>query len=727
MSKNKIIAGRWKVIKKIGNGGQGEVYKVFDSEDPSSIYALKLLIKQNDRERRARMHHEVNNVKLLNNNHLIDIIDTNSEFYEKDDEKLYYVSTYVKGCTLESYCQSNNVSLSDALKLFEDILNVVSYCHEKDILHRDIKPENILLNEDRLSKFVLIDFGLSFNNSDDEHQETCTFSDQQLGNRFLLLPELVAGDKHQKRLKCSDITQVCGVFFYVLTGIIPNTLVDGEGNKPHQRPKAIEIINNKISDPTVRKNITYIFDKCFDPKTGNRYHEVGELLEILKTISEPRVTDKGGNIMNDNFQLTQAEVNDTFRYSELITILNPTPELLNPSGMQLPLMTDIGSLVPYAIAIPDKTRSKIVDCYKKSDFETSAEKIWHRAITVLRKRVLSLGEEFVADMVEIDDADYLQNLPPYTLICLAHELGFIDKSGKQKLLYSNDIFNHYAGNNNDEYEEMPQDEANIVIKNCIAYILCYDADSFGWQMNDFRDKLKSGRITELYEDVDTMFLTSPYFYLKTTVRSLLNLFRETEDIEFENVAENMTILFPAIWDNLKFEERRALADTYEYFYSKNDSAKTKSLTNIMLKVKGFDYVAENTRSRTFIRVANRLKSAHFEIDNFYNEPIHIKKLESLGTKIPNLALKECLTAIIYVKIGNNYGFSWDAQTYADKLLARITVEQWTTYLESYLKYEIDLVNYIKNSQIIRKRWKELVKDYKLKDLNIVDVTAKSIL
>lgn len=61
------------------------------------------------------MPNEVNNVKLLNNNHLIEIIDTNSELYEKDDEKLYYVSTYV-------YCKSNNVSFSYALKLFEDIL-----------------------------------------------------------------------------------------------------------------------------------------------------------------------------------------------------------------------------------------------------------------------------------------------------------------------------------------------------------------------------------------------------------------------------------------------------------------------------------------------------------------------------------------------------------------------------------------------------------------------------
>lgn len=723
----KIIAERWQRGDAVGGGGQATVYKATEIDNPTEIFALKYLKKQDDIERRKRMFNEVNNVKLLQNDHLISIIDTNCNLYESENVDLYYVTSYIEGCTLEKYCDENDIPFLEALSLFKEMLKVVSYCHKKKILHRDIKPENIMLKDNNLYDFVLIDFGLSFNSSEENCQETCTLSDQQLGNRFLLLPELVAGSKEQKRLYCSDITQICGVFFYVLTGIIPNTLVDGEGKKPHQRAQAFEILNKKISDSTVRNNVFVIFDKAFEYETANRFDDVSELLKIIETIDEPCVTDKGGSILDNNFQLAPTESGDTFRYSELITILNPTPGLLNPSGMQLPIITDIKSLVPYAIAIPDKTRNKIVNYYMNCDFETSVEKIWQRAITILRKRILSLGEEFVADMVGIDESDYLQNLPPYTLICLAHELGFIDKSGKQKLLYSNDIFNHYAGNDADEYEEMPQDEANVVIKNCISYILCYDADSFGWQMNDFREKLKSGRITDLYEDVDTMFSTSPYFYLKTTVRSLLNLFRETEDIELENVTENMTILFPAIWENLKFEERRALADTYEFFNSKNDGVRTKSLANILLKVKGFDYVAENTRSRTFIKVANLLKSAHFEVNNFYNEPPHIKKLESLGTKIPDLALKECLTAIIFVKIGNSYGISWAAQPYADKLLSRITVEQWTTYLESYMKDEPDLVNYIKNNQTIRNRWKDLVKEYKLKELNIVDATVKSIL
>lgn len=92
-----------------------------------------------------------------------------------------------------------------------------------------------------------------------------------------------------------------------------------------------------------------------------------------------------------------------------------------------------------------------------------------------------------------------------------------------------------------------------------------------------------------------------------------------------------------------------------------------------------------------------------------------------------MALKECLNAIIYIKIGNSYGISWDAQSYADKILARVTSEQWTTYLEVHMKKETDLIEAIKTNPAMRTRWKKLVKEYELKELNIVDATVKGIL
>jgi serine/threonine protein kinase len=67
--------------------------------------------------------------------------------YETENVDLYYVTSYIEGCTLEKYCNGNDISFPEALSLFVEMLKVISYCHDKDILHRDIKPENIMLKD----------------------------------------------------------------------------------------------------------------------------------------------------------------------------------------------------------------------------------------------------------------------------------------------------------------------------------------------------------------------------------------------------------------------------------------------------------------------------------------------------------------------------------------------------------------------------------------------------
>lgn len=273
---------------------------------------------------------------------------------------------------------------------------------------------------------------------------------------------------------------------------------------------------------------------------------------------------------------------------------------------------------------------------------------------------------------------------------------------------------------------MPQDEANIIIKNCISYILYNNDDSFGLQFNDFREQLKSGKVTDLYDDDKTMFATCPYFYLKTSVRSLLNLFKECEGIEYENVVANMNVMFPTVWDRLKIEERRALADSYTDYTNKVDNKRVADLNKIMLQVHAFDYVMENVRSRTYIQVANKLVDVHFNVNNFYHEPGIIKKLEDLGTSIPRLALKESVSAILYVKLGNNYGTSWDAEAIADRILNRLSDDEWITYLDNYFLEESNLINGIMDYNKMRNKWKEVIKKYNLNKLNLSNTKAKRL-
>ena len=723
MKPGQIVKEKWKIIEEKDGGGQGSVFVASCIDYPQQKFALKFLKQQKSPDRRVRMNREVSNVVTLSNEHLMKIIDSNVADYENINEKLFYVSDYIDGETLESYVNRETVGLDEALDFFKTFLDVMEYCHSKKILHRDIKPDNILLRNNSLSDFVVIDFGLSFNLDEDE---TVTETNQQLGNRFIILPELVSGDKNEKHCVESDITQACAILLYVLTGVIPNALFDGNGKKPHQRPKAAELLTQKIIDPLVRKNMDSIFDKAFQNNIGDRYHSESELISDLDALKINKVNKLGENTMPGEIVTVDMALPKTYKYSELMRQLNPSTELCNPAGLNLPLVTNVSELVQFGVALPEPVRNKVAKYYQIGDFVTAANAVWDRAINLLRKRILSLGEEFVADMVESDDLDYVRNLPAYRVIDLAHDLGFIDKSGRRKLQSANEQYNFFNNTDAEDYEEMPQDEANIIIKNCISYILCTTDDSFGLQFNDFREKLKTGAITELYDDDKAMFATCPYFYLKTTVRSLLKLFRDTDGIEFDNVTRNMNAVFPVIWDRLKIEERRALADAYTD-YSESDDAREKIIKGVMLQVRGFDYVKENVRSRTYIQTAKKLIDIHFGMQNFYNEPRAIKDLEDLGTVIPKLALKECVTAILYVKLGNQYSTSWRAEEVADRMLSNLTEEDWITYLENYMIEEEHLLDGIDQSRKMRNKWKEVIKTYNLKKLNIIAPKAKSLI
>lgn len=169
---------------------------------------------------------------------------------------------------------------------------------------------------------------------------------------------------------------------------------------------------------------------------------------------------------------------------------------------------------------------------------------------------------------------------------------------------------------------------------------------------------------------------------------------------------------------------------FSTFLNTNDYIRTNALNKILLKVQGFDYVKENIRSRFFISVANKLIDTHFGINNFYNEPGVIQTLENLGTKFLKPALKNCITAVLYVKLGNSYNTSWSAETVADRLLNRLTTDEWTLYLDRYIKEETDLLDSIHGPNKVPRMYSQrklVVKTYKLKSLSITDPIAKQIL
>lgn len=272
---NRTWEEKWIKEERIGKGGQGLTFVTKSKSDNNSKYAIKFLKEQKNPERRQRMFVEISALRILQHPNIPVLIDDNAEAYKENVDELYMVSSYISGLTLEKFLKLHSeLDLQTALTICISLSETLEFCHKKGFIHRDIKPDNIILENDNPNQTKLIDFGLSFN-QDIELEKEITPSWQHLGNRFLSLPELRVAEAYKRDFR-SDITMLCGVLLFCLTGIHPTDLIDQNSAKPHRRKRSIEILS-KIS-----KNQLYALNQIFDIGFNLNINDRWQSIESLK-------------------------------------------------------------------------------------------------------------------------------------------------------------------------------------------------------------------------------------------------------------------------------------------------------------------------------------------------------------------------------------------------------------------------------------------------------------
>jgi len=145
------------------------------------------------------------------------------------EEEPFVVLEWIDGIPLPGHF-TETVSIDESAETTLTLCTIVQECHERGIIHRDIKPDNILIHSES-NNLWLVDFGIGWTESEDD--PFATEITQELGNRFLRLPELHGPDPNSKHDVRSDITFVCGVFFWLLTHSKPFQLINEKMEAPH--------------------------------------------------------------------------------------------------------------------------------------------------------------------------------------------------------------------------------------------------------------------------------------------------------------------------------------------------------------------------------------------------------------------------------------------------------------------------------------------------------------
>ncbi|TYQ31821.1 protein kinase domain-containing protein [Pseudanabaena sp. UWO310] len=267
--KNLQLKGLYEAIALIGQGGMGRTFQAKNLGRLGQACAIKQFLPQfYEPELRqkaiALFDREANQLKELGSHPQIPELIA----YFEEEGYLYLVQELIEGVNLYIELQRDGIfSEAQVCQLLINILPVLQFIHDRQVIHRDIKPENIIRRTgDRHNNFVLVDFGAAkaFTSSSNR---TGTL----IGSAEYIAPEQARG----KASPQSDLYSLGVTCIYLLTGVSPFDLYDDASDR--------WIWQEKL--PTsISRHVVMILNRLLERATSNRYGSAREVLQDLQAL-----------------------------------------------------------------------------------------------------------------------------------------------------------------------------------------------------------------------------------------------------------------------------------------------------------------------------------------------------------------------------------------------------------------------------------------------------------
>jgi serine/threonine protein kinase len=263
----RLVAGRYRLLGKLGHGGMGTVWRAKDETVDREVAVKEPRVPDHlpERERAnvfERMRREARAAARLDHPAVVNVHDV-----AVVDGQPWIVMELVRGRSLGAALQEGTIGVREAARIGLEVLGALEAAHAAGILHRDVKPDNVLLGPH--GRVVLTDFGIA----QIEGETNLTATGGFVGSPEYIAPERVLG---RRPGPASDLWSL-GVVLYAVT----------EGVSPFRRsntPATLQSVLN--STPPLAEAINGLLDK--DP---SRRPGADRLRRLLEEAAAPPVPE----------------------------------------------------------------------------------------------------------------------------------------------------------------------------------------------------------------------------------------------------------------------------------------------------------------------------------------------------------------------------------------------------------------------------------------------------
>ena len=362
--------------------------------------------------------------------------------------------------------------------------------------------------------------------------------------------------------------------------------------------------------------------------------------------------------------------------NEVVASLGMPRDILPPDediSMALTLLPRELNLVPERLR--NKFIAKAVVASSVGLFDGAIIYVWNCVITELRSRVSSFGMEMIAQISGSSKPDnFLDKIQDVDLIDLCYQLNIIDKQGHFYLQQCREIRNHASIAHPSDIDIDDRELINFISR-CCKYGLSEITISTGIDIKSLNTILSTEDNSEALDHFVSI--------LNTTFRSQQTLIYQILYSNYIDSSKTSTVRANALRiaksaSNVLSNNPEIIVELLEKHQSNLLSGSRDKRINSMSFLEAIgqlNSLSDVEKIPTFRKAINHLRSAHYGMNNFHNEPPFAERLQELSEKInpiPEPIIEKYVEVNLECYIGNSYGVSWAAVGFCEKMLKNLT-------------------------------------------------------